>query len=133
MALNSQINKQMKILIVDDFSTMRRIVRGILRQLGFENFVEAENGAEALKMVQEGGIDFVVSDWNMPVMDGLDLLKKIRGEEGSKDIPVLMVTAEALKGSVVEAIKAGANNYVVKPFTPDLLEEKLNVIFQKAN
>ena len=133
MALNSQINKQMKILIVDDFSTMRRIVRGILRQLGFENFVEAENGAEALKMVQEGGIDFVVSDWNMPVMDGLDLLKKIRGEEGSKNIPVLMVTAEALKGSVVEAIKAGANNYVVKPFTPDLLEEKLNVIFQKAN
>ncbi len=133
MALNSQINKQMKILIVDDFSTMRRILRGILRQLGLENFVEAENGAEALKMVQEGGIDFVVSDWNMPVMDGLDLLKNIRGGEGSKNIPVLMVTAEALKGSVVEAIKAGANNYVVKPFTPDLLEEKLNVIFQKAN
>ncbi len=133
MALDSQINKQMKILIVDDFSTMRRIVRGILRQLGFENFVEAENGAEALKMVQEGGIDFVVADWNMPVMDGLDLLKNIRAGEGSKDIPVLMVTAEALKENVVEAIKAGANNYVVKPFTPDLLEEKLNVIFQKAN
>ncbi len=84
-------------------------------------------------MVQEGGIDFVVADWNMPVMDGLDLLKNIRAGEGSKNIPVLMVTAEALKENVVEAIKAGANNYVVKPFTPDLLEEKLNVIFQKAN
>ncbi len=127
------MDKNMKILVVDDFSTMRRIVRGILRQLGFENIVEAENGAEALETVQNGGIDFVVSDWNMPVMNGLDLLKKIRAGEKTKNLPILMVTAEALKENVVQAINAGANNYVVKPFTPDILEEKMNAIFKNLN
>jgi len=126
----SEMDKSMRILVVDDFSTMRRIVRGILRQLGFENIVEAENGAEA---VQDGGIDFVVSDWNMPVMNGLDLLKNIRAEESIKNTPLLMVTAEALKENVVMAISAGANNYVVKPFTPDVLEEKMTAIFKNLN
>ena len=127
------MDKKMKILVVDDFSTMRRIVRGILRQLGFENIVEAENGAEALATVKNGGIDFVVSDWNMPVMNGLDLLKKIRAGEKTKNLPILMVTAEALKENVVQAISAGANNYVVKPFTPDVLEEKMTAIFKNLN
>ncbi len=129
----SEMDKNMRILVVDDFSTMRRIVRGILRQLGFENIVEAENGAEAFKTVQDGGIDFVVSDWNMPVMNGLDLLKNIRAEESIKNTPLLMVTAEALKENVVMAISAGANNYVVKPFTPDVLEEKMTAIFKNLN
>ena len=129
----SEMDKNMRILVVDDFSTMRRIVRGILRQLGFENVVEAENGAEAFKTVQGGGIDFVVSDWNMPVMNGLDLLKNIRAEEATKNLPLLMVTAEALKENVVLAISAGANNYVVKPFTPDLLKEKMTAIFKNLN
>ncbi len=129
----SEMDKNMRILVVDDFSTMRRIVRGILRQLGFENIVEAENGAEAFKAVQDGGIDFVVSDWNMPVMNGLDLLKNIRAEESIKNTPLLMVTAEALKENVVMAISAGANNYVVKPFTPDVLEEKMTAIFKNLN
>ncbi len=133
MAIDSKINRNMKILVVDDFSTMRRIVRGILRQLGFENIVEAENGAEALKIIQNGGIQFVVSDWNMPVMTGIELLKNIRKEESCKDVPVLMVTAEALKENVVQAIQAGANNYVVKPFTPDVLEKKMNAIFKNLN
>jgi two-component system chemotaxis response regulator CheY len=129
----SEMDKSMRILVVDDFSTMRRIVRGILRQLGFENIVEAENGAEAFKAVQDGGIDFVVSDWNMPVMNGLDLLKNIRAEESIKNTPLLMVTTEALKENVVMAISAGANNYVVKPFTPDVLEEKMTAIFKNLN
>ena len=129
----SEMDKNMRILVVDDFSTMRRIVRGILRQLGFENSVEAENGAEAFKAVQDGGIDFVVSDWNMPVMNGLDLLKNIRAEESIKNTPLLMVTAEALKENVVMAISAGANNYVVKPFTSDVLEEKMTAIFKNLN
>ena len=129
----SEMDKSMRILVVDDFSTMRRIVRGILRQLGFENIVEAENGAEAFKTVQGGGIDLVVSDWNMPVMNGLDLLKNIRAEETTKNVPLLMVTAEALKENVVQAISAGANNYVVKPFTPDVLEEKMTAIFKNLN
>lgn len=126
-------DKEIKILVVDDFSTMRRIVKGILGQLGFKNIVEAENGAEALEIVQKGGIDFVVSDWNMPVMNGLDFLKNVRKEKNPKDLPVLMVTAEALKENVVEAIQAGANNYVVKPFTPDVLEEKLATIYKNCH
>lgn len=133
MTMESKMNRNMKILVVDDFSTMRRIVRGILRQLGFENIVEAENGAEALKIVQNGGIEFVVSDWNMPVMSGIELLQNIRKGESYKDVPVLMVTAEALKENVVHAIQSGANNYVVKPFTPDVLEEKMNAIFKNLN
>lgn len=120
----------MKILTVDDFSTMRRIIRNMLRQLGYTNIVEAEDGAEALSLLQREKVDFVISDWNMPNMSGLDLLKAIRADESLKPIPVLLVTAEALKEYVVEAVKAGVSNYVVKPFTAETLKEKINTIFK---
>jgi two-component system chemotaxis response regulator CheY len=119
----------MKILIVDDFSTMRRIVKNILKQLGYENVGEAENGAEAYDMIKTGEFAFVITDWNMPVMDGLGLLKKVRTDSQVKDIPILMVTAEAEKEKVVAAIQAGVNNYIVKPFTADTLKEKMDKIF----
>jgi len=119
----------MKILIVDDFSTMRRIVRNILKQLGYENVDEAENGAEAYDKVKEGNYDFVITDWNMPIMDGLGFLKKVRGDDKVKSLPVLMVTAEAEKENVVAAIQAGVNNYIVKPFTAAVLKEKMDKIF----
>jgi two-component system chemotaxis response regulator CheY len=118
-----------KILIVDDFSTMRRIVRNILKQLGFENVDEAENGADAYEMLDNEKFDFVITDWNMPVMDGLGLLKKIRTDPKLKNLPVLMVTAEAEKDKVVSAIQAGVNNYVVKPFTAEVLQDKMDKIF----
>jgi two-component system chemotaxis response regulator CheY len=121
----------MKILVVDDFSTMRRIVKNILKQLGYENIVEAEHGAQALEMIQAGGIDFVITDWNMPVMDGFGLLKKLRSDAAYKSLPVLMVTAEAEKEKVVAAIQAGVNNYIVKPFTAEVLKEKMDKIFEK--
>ena len=119
----------MKILVVDDFSTMRRIVRNILKQLGYENVDEAENGAEAYEKIKTGDFAFVITDWNMPVMDGLGLLKKVRTDAEVKDIPILMVTAEAEKEKVVAAIQAGVNNYIVKPFTADTLKEKMDRIF----
>ncbi len=125
------VNPRMKILTVDDFSTMRRIVRNILRQLGYRNIVEAEDGAEALDTLQKLDIDFVISDWNMPNMDGLELLKAIRADARLKDIPVLLVTAEALKENVVEAVKAGVNGYIVKPFTAQTLREKIESIFEQ--
>ena len=120
----------MKILTVDDFSTMRHIIRNMLRQLGYTNIVEAEDGTEALSLLQREKVDFVISDWNMPHMSGLDLLKAIRADETLKPIPVLLVTAEALKEYVVEAVKAGVDNYVVKPFTAETLKEKIDTIFQ---
>ena len=123
-------DQNMKILTVDDFSTMRRIIRNMLRQLGFTNIVEAEDGAEALSLLQREKVDFVISDWNMPNMSGLDLLKAIRADENLKPLPVLLVTAEALKENVLEAVKAGVNNYVVKPFTAETLKEKIDAIFQ---
>ena len=123
-------DQNMKILTVDDFSTMRRIIRNMLRQLGYTNIVEAEDGAEALSLLQREKMDFVISDWNMPNMNGLDLLKAIRADENLKPIPVLLVTAEALKENVVEAVKAGVNNYVVKPFTAETLKEKIDAIFK---
>ena len=122
-------DQNMKILTVDDFSTMRRIIRNMLRQLGYTNIVEAEDGAEALSLLQREKVDFVISDWNMPNMSGLDLLKAIRADEHLKPLPVLLVTAEALKENVVEAVKAGVNNYVVKPFTAETLKEKIDAIF----
>lgn len=122
---------KIKILVVDDFSTMRRIVKNILKQLGFENIEEAEDGAQAYNKLKSGGFGFVVSDWNMPNMDGLDLLKKIRSDPELKDLPVLMVTAEAEKEKVIEAIKAGVSNYIVKPFTAEVLKEKMDRIFEK--
>lgn len=122
---------KIKILVVDDFSTMRRIVKNILKQLGYENIEEAEDGAQAYNKLKSGGFGFVVSDWNMPNMDGLDLLKKIRSDPELKDLPVLMVTAEAEKEKVIEAIKAGVSNYIVKPFTAEVLKEKMDRIFEK--
>ncbi|GIX47072.1 MAG: response regulator [Candidatus Tectimicrobiota bacterium] len=119
----------LKILTVDDFSTMRRIIRSILRQLGYTNVVEAEDGASALALLRQDKFDFVISDWNMPNMSGLELLKAMRADDRLKDIPVLLVTAEALKENVVEAIKAGVNGYIVKPFTAETLKEKIDAIF----
>lgn len=123
------MNKDMNILVVDDFSTMRNIIKNILRQLGFQNIAEADSGQTALQRIKERKFDLVISDWNMPVMNGIELLRAIRADEGTKTLPVLMVTAEAKKENVVEAVQAGVNNYVVKPFTPEVLEEKMKKIF----
>ena len=120
----------LKFLVVDDFSTMRRIVRNLLKELGFANVDEAEDGIAALAKLRSSNFDFVVSDWNMPNMTGLDLLKEIRSDSNLKHLPVLMVTAEAKKENIVSAAQAGASGYVVKPFTAATLEEKLNKIFQ---
>lgn len=122
---------KIKILVVDDFSTMRRIVKNILKQLGYENIEEAEDGAQAYNKLKSGGFGFVVSDWNMPNMDGLELLKKVRSDPELKGLPFLMVTAEAEKDKVIEAIKAGVSNYIVKPFTAEVLKEKMDRIFEK--
>lgn len=122
-------DKSLKILVVDDFSTMRRIVRNLLKELGFTNVDEAEDGAVALQKLKSGGFGFVISDWNMPNMDGLALLRAIRADESMKTIPVLMVTAEAKKENIITAAQAGASGYVVKPFTAATLDEKLTKIF----
>ena len=121
---------KMKVLVVDDFSTMRRIVRGLLKELGFTNVDEAEDGVVALNKLKSEPFDFVVSDWNMPNMTGLELLKAIRADAKLAHLPVLMVTAEAKKENIIEAAKAGASGYVVKPFTAATLDEKLNKIFK---
>ncbi|CAM2968902.1 chemotaxis response regulator CheY [Shewanella amazonensis] len=121
----------MKILIVDDFSTMRRIIKNLLRDLGFNNTQEADDGSTALPMLQKGDFDFVVTDWNMPGMQGIDLLKAIRADENLKHIPVLMVTAEAKREQIIAAAQAGVNGYVVKPFTAATLKEKLDKIFER--
>ena len=119
----------LKILVVDDFPTMRRIVKTLMRQNGFTNFTEAEDGAQALKMLQEqGDFEMVVSDWNMPNMTGLELLKLVRADPKLKHLPFLMVTAEAEKENIIEAVKSGVSNYVVKPFTGQTLKEKLDRI-----
>jgi two-component system chemotaxis response regulator CheY len=123
------ISPDMKILVVDDMSTMRRIVKNIFKQLGFTNIEEAENGKEALDKMKAAKFDLVVSDWNMPVMPGIDLLRNIRADAGLKHIPVLMVTAEAQKDNLLEAIQAGVSNYVVKPFTAETIKQKLDKIF----
>lgn len=124
-------NFKIKVLVVDDFPTMRRIVKNLLKQLGFENIEEAENGEDAFRKLKSGDFGLVVSDWNMPVMEGIELLKKVRNDPQLKDIPFLMVTAEAEKEKVIEAIKAGVDNYIVKPFTGEVLKEKLEKIAQK--
>lgn len=125
------VDKNMKFLVVDDFSTMRRIVRNLLKELGFTNVDEAEDGVVALQKLQNGNFEFVVSDWNMPNMTGIELLRNIRADQKLKGLPVLMVTAEAKKENIIEAAQAGASGYVVKPFTAATLEEKLNKIFEK--
>ncbi len=122
---------EMKFLIVDDFATMRRIVRNLLKEIGFGNADEAEDGVAALAKLKGGGFDFVVSDINMPNMNGFDLLKSIRAEPSLKELPVLMVTAEAKKEDIIAAAQAGASGYIVKPFTKATLEEKLAKIMQK--
>ena len=117
--------KDLTVLIVDDFLTMRRIVRKILRDLDFQNIIEAEDGSAALDVLKTTKVDLIVSDWNMPRMTGLELLKEVRGNDNFKDTPFLMVTAEAQKENIVEAVKARVSNYIVKPFTAATLEEKL--------
>ncbi len=124
------IDYNMKILIVDDFATMRRIVKNILTQLGFKNFIEADDGSVAWEILQKEPVDFIVSDWNMPKMPGIELLKKVRADDKLKDIPFLMVTAEAQKENIIEAVKAKVSNYIVKPFTPETLGEKIEKIFE---
>jgi two-component system chemotaxis response regulator CheY len=121
----------MKILVVDDFSTMRRIIKNLLKDLGFSNIQEADDGSTALPMLQQGDFDFVVTDWNMPGMQGIDLLRAIRADDKLKHLPVLMVSAEAKKEQIVAAAQAGVNGYVVKPFTAATLKEKLDKIFER--
>lgn len=121
----------MKILIVDDFSTMRRIIKNLLRDLGFNNTQEADDGNSALPMLQSGNFDFLVTDWNMPGMTGIDLLKAVRADAKLAGLPVLMVTAEAKKDQIIEAAQAGVNGYIVKPFTAVTLKEKIDKIFER--
>ena len=125
-------DKNLKFLIVDDFSTMRRIVRNSLKELGFTNVDEAEDGVAALNKLSSSHFDFVISDWNMPNMTGMELLKAVRADANLKSLPVLMVTAEAKKENIDEAAELGANGYVLKPFTTATLEQKLNEIFEKT-
>lgn len=120
-----------KFLVVDDMSTMRRIVRAILKESGYDNAEEAEDGIDALKKLRAEHFDFVVSDWNMPNMDGLQMLKEIRSDEALKHLPVLLVTAEAKKENIIQAAQAGADGYIVKPFTANIFSEKLEKIFEK--
>ncbi|AUY23563.1 MAG: chemotaxis response regulator CheY [Mixta calida] len=124
-------DKNLRFLVVDDFATMRRIVRNLLKDLGYHNVEEAEDGSDALAKLQAAPVDFVISDWNMPNMDGLQLLNEIRKDERFSTLPVLMVTAEAKKENIIAAAQAGASGYVVKPFTAATLEEKLSKIFEK--
>ncbi|RJQ48905.1 MAG: response regulator [Desulfobacteraceae bacterium] len=125
MALDTSI----KVLVVDDFATMRRIVKGVLKQIGFAKIVEATDGCEALDVLKkENSFGLIISDWNMPNMTGLDLLKAVRGDNTLKSIPFIMVTAEGMKENVVEAVKAGVTNYIVKPFTPETFSDKLQAV-----
>jgi len=127
------LNKDMKILIVDDFSTMRRIIKNLLRDLGFNNTAEADDGSTALPMLQNGSFDFLVTDWNMPGMTGIDLLKAVRADEDLSGMPVLLVTAEQKREQIIEAAQAGVNGYIIKPFTAQTLKEKLDKIFERVN
>jgi len=126
------VDKNMKILVVDDFSTMRRIIKNLLRDLGFTNTHEADDGLTALPMLQSGDFDFLVSDWNMPGMTGIDLLKAVRADPKLANLPVLMVTAETKREQIIQAAEAGVNGYVIKPFTAGTLEEKISKIFDRV-
>ena len=125
------MDKNMKILVVDDFSTMRRIIKNLLRDLGFTNTHEADDGNTALPVLKSGGFDFLVTDWNMPGMTGIELLKAVRSDPALSSLPVLMVTAESKRDQIIEAAQAGVNGYVVKPFTAATLEEKISKIFER--
>ena len=122
-------NPNMRVLVVDDFSTMRRIIKNILRQLGLTNVVEADDGTSAWDILNKDKIDFVISDWNMPQMTGIELLRKVRGSEEFADLPFLMVTAEAQQENIIEAVQARVSNYIVKPFTADVMKQKIDKIF----
>ncbi|MCK9273934.1 MAG: response regulator [Syntrophales bacterium] len=125
------MNNDSKILIVDDFATMRKVIRNLLKQIGYENIVEAEDGVMALAELRNQKIEFVISDWNMPNMTGLELLREVRADSNLCKTPFLMITAESLKENVVEAVKAGVDNYIVKPFTAEILNEKIGKIVAK--
>ena len=125
------MDTNMKILVVDDFSTMRRIIKNLLRDLGFSNTSEADDGLTALPMLKSGNFDLLVTDWNMPGMQGIDLLKAVRADARLKELPVLMVTAEQKREQIVEAAQAGVNGYIVKPFTAQTLKEKIDKIFER--
>lgn len=124
-------DKNLRILVVDDFPTMRRIVRNLLKELGFTNVEEAEDGQQALEFLNQGSFELVISDWNMPNLDGLEMLRRVRANPATVTLPVLMVTAEAKKENIIAAAQAGASGYVVKPFTAAVLEEKLGKVFEK--
>jgi len=126
------IDTSIKVLVVDDMSTMRRIVKNVLKQIGFSDMVEAENGQDALNKLKVGDIGLIVSAWNMPVMQGIELLREVRADAELKHLPFLMVTAEAQKENIIEAVQAGVSNYVVKPFTAEALQAKLEKIFAKV-
>lgn len=128
-----ELDKNMKILIVDDFSTMRRIIKNLLRDLGFTNTQEADDGNTALPMLKKGNFDFLVTDWNMPGMTGIDLLKAVRSDPELASLPVLMVTAEAKREQIISAAQAGVNGYIVKPFTANTLKEKIEKIFERVH
>lgn len=125
------MDKNMKILVVDDFSTMRRIIKNLLRDLGFTNLEEADDGSSALPMLRSGKFDFLITDWNMPIMEGIELLKQVRADPDLASLPVLMVTAEARREQIVVAAEAGINGYIVKPFTAQTLEQKITKIFER--
>lgn len=131
MSILNTVDKSMPILVVDDFSTMRRIIKTCLRQLGFDNVEEADDGQAALAKLNAGNFKFIISDWNMPNMMGIDLLRAVRSQENLKTLPFLMVTAEAQKENILEAAKSGVSNYIIKPFTADVLQQKMEAIFQK--
>jgi two-component system chemotaxis response regulator CheY len=126
------MDKNMKILVVDDFSTMRRIIKNLLKELGFTHIEEADDGATALPMLKQGHFDFLVTDWNMPGMTGIDLLKAVRADPALAHLPVLMVTAEAKREQIIMAAQAGVNGYVVKPFNGPTLKEKIDKIFERV-
>ena len=124
------VNTNMRVLIVDDFSTMRRIIKNILRQLGFNNILEADDGTSAWEVLNRDQIDFIISDWNMPQMTGIEQMRKVRASEEFADLPFLMVTAEAQQENIIEAVQAKVSNYIVKPFTAETLGQKINKIFE---
>jgi two-component system chemotaxis response regulator CheY len=127
------MDRNMKILVVDDFSTMRRIIKNLLKELGFTNIEEADDGVTALPMLKQGNFDFLVTDWNMPGMTGIDLLKAVRADPALAYLPVLMVTAEAKREQIIMAAQAGVNGYVVKPFNGPTLKEKIDKIFERTS
>ena len=130
--MEAALNKNMKILIVDDFSTMRRIIKNLLRDLGYTNTHEADDGSSALPVLKGSDFDFLITDWNLPGMTGIELLKAVRADDKLRTLPVLMVTAEAKREQIIEAAQAGVNGYVVKPFTAQALKEKIEKIFERV-